>query len=156
MVLEEKSVEGYSSSGGQYTGGSASSAYPASMGPGAIMSGQPELADERRQSLGSMLQHVQEIRSHYSFEVRDRSLILGYDLNGAARRYTVPFADMPLSRASTWLLYGGPMRTRVTGTFVIDTIRAAENLAHRPLTQTEAEGFACYASRRSLDSFQSV
>ena len=119
------------------------------------MSSQPELEVERGRPLESMLQQVQEIRSHYSFEVRDRTLFLGYDLNGAARRYSLSFANMPLSGASTWLLYGGPMRTRVTSTFVIDTIRGAENLAHRPLTQTEAEGYAHHASRRTLYSFAS-
>jgi hypothetical protein len=120
------------------------------------MSSQPEFGEEGGQtSPSSMLQQVQEIRSHYSFEVRDRTLFLGYDLRGAARRYTLPFANMPLSGVSAWLLYGGPRRTRVTSTFVIDTIRGAENLAHRPLTQTEAEGYAHHASRRTLYSFAS-
>ena len=155
MVLEEGSIDGYSSSEGKHTGGNTGSAFPASMGPGAIMSSQPEVAVERGQRLESMLQQVQEIRSHYSFEVRDQILFLGYDLNGAARRYSLPFAKMPLSGASIWLLYGGPRRTRVSSTFVIDTIRGAENLAHRPLTQTEAEGYAHHASRRTLYSFGS-
>lgn len=156
MVLEEKTVDGYSSSGGRYSGGNAGSTYPPSMGPGAVMSSQPEFDDEpRKASPASMLQQVQEIRSHYSFEVRDRTLFLGYDLNGAARRYRLPLENMPLSGASAWLLYGGPMRARVTSTFVIDTIRGAENLAHRPLTQPEAEGYAYYASRRTLYSFAS-
>lgn len=156
MVLEEKSVDDYPSSGGRYSGGNASSTYPPSMGPGAIMSSQPEFGDEGRKATPtSMLQQVQEIRSHYSFEVRDRTLFLGYDLNGAARRYRLPFESMPLSGASAWLLYGGPMRARVTSTFVIDTIRGSENLAHRPLTQTEAEGYAHHASRRTLYSFAS-
>jgi hypothetical protein len=156
MVLEERTVEGYSSSGGRYRGGNTGSAYPPSMGPGEIMSSQPEFGEEGGQaSPSSMLQQVQEIRSHYSFEVRDRALFLGYDLNGAARRYRLPFAKMPLSGAAAWLLYGGPMRTRVTSTFVIDTIRGAENLAHRPLTQIEAEGYAHHASRRTLYSFAS-
>ena len=156
MVLEEETVEGHSSSGGKYTGGNAGAAYPVNMGPGAIMSSQPEFTAQRGQPLESMLQQVQEIRSHYSFEVRDRILFLGYDLNGAARRYSLSFGNMPLSGASTWLLYGGPMRTRVTSTFVIDTIRGAENLANRPLTQREAEGYAHHASRRTLYSFAST
>jgi hypothetical protein len=126
------------------------------MRPGVIVSSQPEFREEGAQaSPSSMLQQVQEIRSHYSFEVRDRTLFLGYDLRGAARRYSLPFANLPLSGMSAWLLYGGPMRARVTSTFVIDTIRGAENLAHRPLTQTEAEGFAYHASKRTLYSFAS-
>jgi hypothetical protein len=156
MVLEERTVEGYSSSGGRYSGGNAGSTYSPSMGPGVIMSSQPEFSEAGGQaSPSSMLQQVQEIRSHYSFEVRDRTLLLNYDMNGAARRYSLPFANMPLSGASAWLLYGGPMRTTVTSTFVIDTIRGAENLANRPLTQTEAEGYAHHASRRTLYSFAS-
>src|SRR5947209_3861212 len=186
MVTEERPVQGYSSSGGQYLGGHIGSAFPPSMGPGArpvegnssseeqynggntgstfptsmgpgvIVSSQSEFREEGAQaSPSSMLQQVQEIRSHYSFEVRDRTLFLGYDLHGAARRYSLPFANMPLSGMTAWLLYGGPMRARVTSTFVIDTIRGAENLAHRPLTQTEAEGYAHYASRRALYSFAS-
>ena len=150
MATEERAVEGYSSSGGQYTGGNAGSAYPRSIGPGA------EFRAERSQgSPSSLLQQVQEIRSHYSFDVRDRTLFLGYDLHGAARRYSLPFAHMPLSGASVWLLYGGPIRTSVTSTFVIDTVRGAENLAHRPLTQAEAEGYALHASRRTMYSIAS-
>ena len=149
-------VEGSSLSEGQYNGGNTGSAFPKSIGPGVIVSSQPEFREEGAQaSPSSMLQQVQEIRSHYSFEVRDRTLFLGYDLRGAGRGYSLPFANMPLSGMSAWLLYGGPMRARVTSTFVIDTIRGAENLAHRPLTQTEAEGYAHYASRRTLYSFAS-
>jgi hypothetical protein len=149
-------VEGNSWSEGQYNGGNAGPTFPKSIGPGVIMSSQPEFHGEgAHASPSSMLQRVQEIRSHYSFEVRDRTLFLSYDLRGAARRYRLPFANMPLSGMSAWLLYGGPMRARVTSTFVIDTIRGAENLAHRPLTQTEAEGYAHYASRRTLYSFAS-
>jgi hypothetical protein len=186
MVTEERPVQGYSSSEGQYIGGHTGPAFPSSMGagarpvegntlpgeqynggntgsafpknmsPGVILSNQPEFREEGAQASPSlMLQQVQEIRSHYSFEVRDRTLFLGYDLRGAARRYSLPFANMPLSGMSAWLLYGGPMRARVTGTFVIDTIRGAENLAHHPLTQTEAEGYAYYASRRTMYSFAS-
>ena len=156
MVLEEKTVDGYSSSGGRYSGGNADSAYPPSIGLGAFKVHQPEFGDEsHRPSPLSMVQQLQEIRSHYSFEVCDRTLYLGYDLNGAARKYRLPFESMPLSGASAWLLYGGPMRTEVASTFVIDTIRGAENLARRPLTQTEAEGYAHYASRRTLYSFAS-
>jgi hypothetical protein len=149
-------VEGNSLPEGQYNGGNTGSTFPKSIGPGAIVSSQPEFREEGAQaSPSSMLQQVQGIRSHYSFEVRDRTLFLGYDLRGAGRGYSLPFANMPLSGMSAWLLYGGPMRARVTSTFVIDTIRGAENLAHRPLTQTEAEGYAHYASRRTLYSFAS-
>ena len=170
MVIEEAAEDDYSSSDRQYTGGDNASTFPASMGPGArrvdspyqgaigpnqIQQSQPELSEEGEQSNSSLLQQVQEIRSHYSFEVRDRILFLGYDLHGAARRYSLPFASMPLSGATSWLLYGGPLRTRVTSTFVIDTIRGAENLANRPLSQREAEGYALHASRRTLYSFAS-
>ena len=149
-------VEGNPLSEGQYNEGNTGSAFPKNMGPGVIVSNQPEFHEEGAQaSPSSLLQQIQEIRSHYSLEVRDRTLFLGYELRGAVRRYGLPFANMPLSGMSAWLLYGGPMRTRVTGSFVIDTIRGAENLAHRPLTQTEAEGYAYYASRRTMYSFAS-
>ncbi len=167
MVLEEAATNGYSSSDGQYTTGDNVSSFPSSMGPGArradsgamgpnqIQQSQPEFSEKGEQSPGSLLQQVQEIRSHYSFEVRDRILFLGYDIRGAARRHSLPFASMPLSGATSWLLYGGPLRSRVTSTFVIDTIRGAENLANRPLSQKEAEGYALHASRRTLYSFAS-
>ena len=96
----------------------------------------------------AIMQEIAEIRSHYSWGVRDSALFLGYDLRGASRQYRVPFDKMPLSRSARWLLYGGPGRRAVTSTFVIDTMRGAENMAGHPLTQTEAEGYALHASKR--------
>ena len=101
-------------------------------------------------------EQVQEIRSHYTLDVRDSVLHLGYELNGAERNYAVPFARMPINPPTTWLLYGGPRRRTVTGAFVIDTIRSAEQMAKRPLTQDEVDGLALHATQRRLYSAAST
>lgn len=128
------------------------SSYPPSLGAGAISSSQPELQDPSRMSPQSLMQQARDIRSHYEIEVRDSTLFLGYELRGVARRYAIPFANMPIGGAVQWLLYGNTGRATVTGTFVADIVRGAENLANRPLTQPEVEGYALHSSRRSLYS----
>jgi len=121
---------------------------PPSLGPGA----RPVKAGEG-EAPGSILKEVSEIRSHYSVTVEPSILNIGYQLRGVPRYYRIPFESMPLGGLSKWILYGGSGRTTVSGTLVIDAIRGAENMAGRPLTQTEAEGFAFYSSKRTLYSF---
>lgn len=120
---------------------------PASLGPGA----RPVQAGEA--SPGSIIKEVAEIRSHYSVSVDSSILSVGYELNGRPRTYRIPFENIPMGSISRWLLYGGPSRSRVSGTFLIDAIRGAENMAGRILNQREAEGFAFHSSKRVLYSF---
>ena len=144
---------------GQYNQNASGTSWPAALDSRGLKMSQPasEESSERASSkLVQELQEIQEIRSHYSLDVRDSTLFLGYDLRGVARRYTLPFAKMPLPGSLVWLLYGGPGRRKVAGTFVTDSIRAAEDLVGRPLSQIEAEGFALHASRRTLYSTAST
>jgi hypothetical protein len=130
---------------------------PPSMGPGARPISSQNTLNRPPNDPAAMLKEVTEIRSHYNLVVdRDSDppiLSIGYDIHNLSRKYTIPLTKMPLNSATSWLLYGGRGRAAVTGIFVIDTIRGAENMAQRPLSQSEAEGFALYASRRTLYSF---
>jgi len=105
---------------------------------------------------GSIFKQISEIRSHYSHEIRDSTLFIGFNLKNSQRQYALPFDKIPVPGAMRWLLFGGPARGKVTSTFVIDTIRGVENIANRQLTQQEAEGYALHASRRMVYSFSST
>ena len=152
MVLEETVSEGRRTPKG-YNPDDGSSAFTASLGPGAITISQVDTRTTGQMTPSEVVKQVQEIRSHYSHEVQDSTLYLGYELNGASRRYSLPLEKLPISGATRWLLYGGRHRRQVTSTFILDMMRGAENMAGRPLSQTEAEGYACHASRRTMYSF---
>ncbi len=122
--------------------GSPSSGLPPSMGPGARPT-QPG------QSPGMGLAEIMQIRSKYSVTVEPETLELGYELNGNPRSYRLAFESMPLGGLSRWWLFGGPRRAQVAGIQIIDFIRGSENLADRPVTQSEAEALAYYATKRT-------
>ncbi|KAJ9501430.1 hypothetical protein H2202_003224 [Exophiala xenobiotica] len=122
--------------------GSPSSGLSPSMGPGARPT-QPG------QSPGMGLAEIMQIRSKYSVTVEPETLQLGYELNGYPRTYRLPFESMPLGGLSRWWLFGGPRRAQVAGIQIIDFIRGSENLADRPVTQSEAEALAFYATKRT-------
>ncbi|RMZ85902.1 hypothetical protein DV736_g6544, partial [Chaetothyriales sp. CBS 134916] len=118
------------------------SSFPASMGPGARASqaGQP--------SPGTTLREVMDIRRSYDITVDANSLHLGYQLDGQARRYSIPFENMPIGALTQRMCFGGARGAQVTGIFIIDAIRGAENMTGEQLSQTEAEGFAKHSVKR--------
>jgi hypothetical protein len=135
-----------------------SSAPPPSMGPGARPVGPGSSATGTPVPIESILSQVREIRSHYSISLDDARthLNISYMLKDRHRGFSLPFDNLPLNPSTQWLLYGGPARRLATGTFVTDILRGAENMAHRDLTQSEAEGHALHASRRMLYGFAAV
>jgi len=120
---------------------------PPSMGPGA------RPVERGQADPGTIIREVQEIRSHYNVHVDSNNVTVGYQLQGVPRTYKLAFDAIPLGGISKSLLYGGAGRTRVSGTFLIDAIRGAENMAGRPVTQREAEAFAYHSSKRIMYSF---
>jgi hypothetical protein len=155
MVLEDSTNDEGISSPSLHSNENAPSRFPASLGPGAKpASGRMELPSA--ESFASTIEQVREIRSHYSIDVRDSTLHLGYDLRGAVQHYNIPFDKMPVSGPTVWLLFSGPARRTVTGAFLIDIIRGAHNMAGRPLTQSEVEGYTLHASRRVIYNFSAV
>lgn len=102
---------------------------------------------------GSILKELQDIRASYTMNVDSDGLKLAYNFRGQDRRYDLPFVSIPVSDGARWLLYGGSGRAKVTCLFTLDMIRGAENMAGRPLTQTEAEGFALHTGKRMRYNF---
>src|SRR5271163_3810378 len=152
MVLEDSTNDEGVSSPSLHGNENAPSRFPVSLGPGAKpASGRMELTSA--ESFASTIEQVKEIRSHYSIDVRDSTLYLGYDLRGAVQHYHIPFDKMPVSGLTAWLLFSGPARRTVTGTFLIDIIRGAHNMADRPLTQPEVEGYTLHGGRRMIYNF---
>lgn len=126
------------------------SSFPASMGPGA----RPIQNDGKNPQ--STLQEVINIRSSYHVERQPNGISLSYQLKGMPRFYNISFDAMPLGGLSQTLLYGRPNGTRLSGTFVIDCIRGAENMTGQVMSQKEAESFALHCSKRMIYSYGSV
>ena len=119
---------------------------PPSMGPGA----RPLQPGE---SPGGLLKEITEIRKHYNVHLASNAIDLAYELKGQQRQFSLPFDNMPVGSWTKALCFGGPSSAAVTGTLLIDLIRAAENMSGRQLTQEEAEGVAYYGSRRMLTMY---
>ncbi|KAK5078282.1 hypothetical protein LTR64_003309 [Lithohypha guttulata] len=122
------------------------SGLPPSMGPG----GRPLQPGENP---GSLLKEITEIRSHYSVHLASDAIELAYQLKGQNRNYRLPFDNIPVGGWTRALCYGGNSSTAVTGTLLIDMIRACENMSGRQVTQEEAEGIAYYSSRRMMTMY---
>ncbi|RMZ77399.1 hypothetical protein DV738_g4425, partial [Chaetothyriales sp. CBS 135597] len=118
------------------------SSFPASLGPGA----RPSQAGQA--SPGTTLREVMDIRRAYQITVDPTSLHLGYQLDGQTRRYSIPFENMPIGALTKRMCFGGARGAQVTGIFIIDAIRGAENMTGQQLSQTEAEGFAKHSVKR--------
>ncbi|RMD44906.1 hypothetical protein DV735_g20, partial [Chaetothyriales sp. CBS 134920] len=118
------------------------SSFPASLGPGA----RPPQAGQA--SPGTTLREVMDIRRAYQITVDPTSLHLGYQLDGQTRRYSIPFENMPIGAITKRMCFGGVRGAQVTGIFIIDAIRGAENMTGQQLSQTEAEGFAKHSVKR--------
>jgi hypothetical protein len=102
------------------------------------------------------LKEVTTNRSHYS-TIREASGIrIGYELKDVPRNHFIAFENIPLGGLSQSILFGGDVRTKVTGTFIIDSIRGVENLSGRMLTQTQAEGVTMHACKRMLYSYSAT
>ncbi|RMZ85613.1 hypothetical protein DV737_g542, partial [Chaetothyriales sp. CBS 132003] len=112
------------------------------MGPGA----RPSPAGQS--SPGTTLREVMDIRRSYHITVDANTLHLGYQLDGQARRYSIPFENMPIGALSKRMCFSGERGARVTGIFIIDAIRGAENMTGEQLNQAEAEGFAKHSVKR--------
>ena len=117
------------------------------MGPGARPVGSGDAQSRPR----SPAQIVEE-RKTFSFNIGEESLNIGYEINGANRSYQLPYVAIPLHGFKKWYLFGGPKRAFVPGTTLISSIKTAEEIAKRPLTQTEAEGFAMYTIDRTMSA----
>ncbi|KIW11854.1 hypothetical protein PV08_09127 [Exophiala spinifera] len=125
--------------------GPPSSSLPSSMGPGARPVQQGE-------SPGGGIAEIMQIRNKYSIQVEPETLKLGYELKGIPRTYRLAFESIPMGNLKRKWLFGGPRRAQISGITVIDFIRGTENLAGRPLTQTEAEAIAFYSTNRTIYS----
>lgn len=120
--------------------------FPISMGPGA----RPLQPGE---GPGGLLQEISEIRSHYSVHVEQDAVNLDYNLNGQQRHYRIPFDNIPVYGMTRRLCWGGPNTARVSGTLLIDMVRACENITGRRIKQEEAEGIAFYSSRKMMTMY---
>ena len=88
-----------------------------------------------------------DIRKTYNVNVEANRLNLSYDLDGQTRSYSIPFENMPIGGFAQTICFG-QRTSKVTGIFVIDAIRGAENITGQQLSQTEAEGFAKHGVKR--------
>lgn len=123
---------------------------PPSLGPGA------HRTDSRAtvsQPAPSTLRELEEIRSHYTIQLTDSALQIGYRLHNARRHYNLPFSSIPIGSFAQWTLFNGPLSAKESGTIITDHIRAAENMAGRMLTQQEAESFARHTSKKVVFDF---
>ncbi|KAJ9631174.1 hypothetical protein H2204_008396 [Knufia peltigerae] len=125
--------------------GPPSSSLPSAMGPGARPIQQGE-------SPGGGIAEIMQIRNKYLVQVESETLQLGYELKGIPRTYRLAFESIPIGTLKRKWLFGGPRRAQISGITVIDFIRGTENLAGRPLTQTEAEAMAFYSTNRTIYS----
>lgn len=116
--------------------------YPVAMGPGA----RPTQAGDS--PARTRLHEIMLARSKYHISADQNALQISYELNGAPRTYNLPFEALPLGSWSRFWLYGGENRSRSSGILLIDTIRDAEKATRRPVSQSEAEGLAYWASKR--------
>ena len=101
-----------------------------------------------KMSLEDTIREIKEIRSHYTTDIREDLLSIGYELDGKNRHYDVEWSKVPMGGLKKWMLYGGPRRGRLASVFTIDTIRGAEAMAQRQLTQNEVEGFVFHAAKK--------
>ena len=123
-----------------------SSGLPPSMGPGA----RPVQPGERPDGL---LGEISDIRSHYNIHVTSDAIELGYELKGQQKHFRLPFDNIPVTGWTKSLCWQGTSGAMVSGTLLIDMIRACENITGRSLTQEEAEGMAYYGSRRMMTMY---
>ena len=123
------------------------------MGPGArpIPGARPNQYNPRDRQ--STLQQVMDIRSRYNVERLPNGISLGYELNGIPRHYNLSFEAIPLGGLSQSVLFGREASQRVSGTFLIDCIRGGENMTGKPMSQSEAEGFALHSSKKMMYSY---
>ena len=131
----------------------ASSNYPVSMGPGARPTQPGDRVDVREQ-LASVREFADQ-RSKYSVTKEDGGIRLGYELKDVPRHHFIAYENMPAGGFMRTMLFSGS-NTTVTGTFIVDIIRAIENTSGKMLTQTQAEGVALHASKRMLYSNSSL
>ena len=123
-----------------------SSGIPPSIGPGA----RPVQPGERPDGL---LREISDIRSHYNVHVGSDAVELGYELKGQQRHFRLPFDTIPVGGWTKALCWQGTNGAMISGTLVIDMIRACENITGRRVTQEEAEGITFYGSRRIMTMY---
>lgn len=116
------------------------------MGPGA----RPVQPGERPDGL---LREISDIRSHYNIHVGADAIELGYELKGQQRHFRLPFDNIPLAGWTKSLCWQGRNSAYLSGTLLVDMIRACENITGRRVTQEEAEGMAFYGSRRIMTMY---
>jgi len=125
---------------------SSTSGIPPSMGPGARPLQPGESPD-------GLLREISDIRSHYDIHVGTDAVELGYDLKGQQRHFRLPFENIPVAGWTKSLCWQGNNSAYISGTLIIDMIRACENVTGRRVTQEEAEGMAFYGSRRIMTMY---
>lgn len=126
-----------------------SSAFPPSLGPGAIPYSDPTPSEDAYPT--STSSKALDPRTPYVVGLTEDAITVK-TLEGREPLYNIYFDNIPLAGLKRWFLYGGPTRAYAASLTFSDLLRRTETIADRHLTQQEADGLAYQSSRRSLYS----